>query len=135
MDFGIRSICAQFALDHLRGVLAARIAVTQVKDEARLAGTSESGRVLVKESDAGIAASRVQRHVVLAGDWIYHAGERILLQPDLDPCVDVGPTDFCDSSQLHLQELQRGFRMSPAESDSGCYRRCCRSRSRRNDEA
>ena len=45
----------------------------------------------MQERQAGVAARHHQRHVVRGGDRIDDAGERVLLQPDLDVGVGVGP--------------------------------------------
>ena len=58
--------------------------VTEVIEECRLVLLENAlGRTMQKRQ-AGVAARHHERDVVSGGDWIQHAGQGVLLQPNLD---------------------------------------------------
>jgi hypothetical protein len=103
MDLGIGREFTQRLLDLLAGTDTARVMVAQVINEGRFIDGGYIRTGAVQKREGREAARDHQWHVVFRGDRRDDTGERVLLEPQLDIDVDVGPDRAAIESRGFLE--------------------------------
>src|SRR5262249_9688933 len=109
-DVGARRQLAQRLFDLLAGIEAGRVVVTEVVHIRRHVEVADVLGGAMQERVRGIAARHHQGHVVHLGDWVHHAGKRVLLQPNFNVtvglCPKALPVEFCGLAKRLLYAIE-----------------------------